>query len=399
METQVVSATGPDIKRLVRDLELDFKPNFLFLFADARFDQKALLKNLKKKFKSQMIGCTGMTQIDDTSVWENKAVIAGIKTDKFKVFTFAGPIRTSKEIASGEALGKKIISDVVFGKEFSATYVRLKNKVIRVMAHALITFIDPLAGDGDAFVKGLLNVLGPAFPILGAAAGDNKEFKRTYQYCNWNLYSKSATVALVESETPISFGVAHGWKPISPPHLVTKSKGNIIYRINNKPAIKIYEDFFGKSAEELQKVALGRLALENPLGIPTFAGQYCLRHPIIARRDGAIVMSGTVPEQTVVRIMGASLKDNLEAAKKAAKEALLGLGRSKPALCLIFDCGARAILRGLQGYKKEYNVIKSVIGKKVPTAGFHTYGEIAPIFNGPSRLLNETCVILLIGGG
>jgi hypothetical protein len=42
-----------------------------------------------------------------------------------------------------------------------------------------------------------------------------------------------------------AFGVNHGWMPVGLPMKITKSEGAILKEVNNRPAIALYEDYFG----------------------------------------------------------------------------------------------------------------------------------------------------------
>jgi len=70
-----------------------------------------------------------------------------------------------------------------------------------------------------------------------------------------------------------------------------------------------------------------------------------------------------------------------------------------PQLVLVFNCVARRKVLGRRA-ADEIKTVRDILGPRVPTAGFYTYGEIAPLEGNtanPSFFHNETVVILTLG--
>jgi hypothetical protein len=61
-------------------------------------------------------------------------------------------------------------------------------------------------------------------------------------------------------------GLRHGWKPLGRPHTITGVKGNVIKTIEGKPAVAIYEEYFGKSRKEIEKTLI-EMSIYYPLGL------------------------------------------------------------------------------------------------------------------------------------
>ena len=369
------------------------KPDFCFVFADAEYDQQRLLNTIRNVVGNiRMIGCSGMGVLSNKGSMEKGVVVLTLNS---KYVKFKTAVTTNKkEREAGRDIVKRLLKQEY--KLLTTVFVKTNKGFVPVNPYAVIEFLDPFIGNAAEIMKGFADVLGPSFLVIGGSAGDNRQFKKTYQYCDWKVYTKAIVGTFIQSEFPVGYGVGHGWKPVSKPYVVTKSKANVIYKIDNKPAIQIYKEFFGKKVRQIIKQPLGSLALENPIGMPTISGNYILRHPFTVKKDGSIVMSGEVPEQSVIRIMHATPKDNVKAAEDAAKNALKMLGRAKPAMALVIDCGARYMLRGQKVADKEIEAIKKVVGD-IPIAGFFTYGEQAPVGGGPAMLLNETIDVVLLG--
>lgn len=99
---------------------------------------------------------------------------------------------------------------------------------------ALVLLSDGLAGDQREIVRGAYEVTGAAVPIVGGAAGDDLRISRTYQHAGRT--TTNGVIALwLGTEEPLAV-VAHGWRPIGAPMLVTRAEGNVILELDGRPA-------------------------------------------------------------------------------------------------------------------------------------------------------------------
>lgn len=371
------------------------KPSFSMLFSSVKFDLKNMLKGVRSVIKSPLIGCSDAGEITNDGPTTGSVVIMSIASDKIKASVGVGKNISKNPRKAGQVAAIQSIKNL--GKEFrtgSQIFVKTKSgKFTTITPYSLITLPDALAGGGADVVRGTTDVLGLHFPIVGGSPGDDLKMKKTYEFCNDKMYTDAVVNAMLKSDLVTGFGVRHGWRPTGKSMTVTKSKGGIIYEIDNKPAIEVYEKFFGRKIKEK---ALGREFACNSLGIPAWEGEYRLRWPIIKNPDGSIVCAAEVPEDSVVRIMSGDEKSTIEAAKIAAKDAMIRAGEPEDvAACIVFDCISRHELLKKNAHK-EINTIKSVVGKDTPLIGFYTYGEQAPTFGAPAGFHNQTVVVYII---
>ncbi|MDO8537174.1 MAG: FIST C-terminal domain-containing protein, partial [bacterium] len=273
----------------------------------------------------------------------------------------------------------------------------------------LRTFImlpDVLVGNGADVVRGVLEALGEHFPVVGGAAGDDFLFEKTYQYRDGEVTSGAVAGVGLGGNFSMGIGVRHGWMPIGVPMKVTKSKGAVVFELDNRPAVSIYEDYFGAKAEELRKEPLARLAITYPLGIKIpDLDEYLIRDPITVDANGAITCAAEIPEGSEVRLMIGSKEKAIEAAEDAARKLMADFeaDHAKPKFVLMFNCIAREKLFG-QKANDEIQAVTSIIGKDVPLLGFYTYGEQAPMGGEirntekiNTRFYNETVVMFAVG--
>ena len=266
----------------------------------------------------------------------------------------------------------------------------------------LMTFLDGLAENGAAVVRGLQEVLGKNLPIVGGSAGDDFLFKKTFQYYNDRIMTNAVISIGFSGEFIFGVGVRHGWEPVGLPMKVTEAKGSRIIKVNNRPALSIYEDYFGKKAEELIKEPIAKMAYTYPLGMSVKGSEELLiRDVVIANEQGEITCAAEIEEGSEIRLMLGEEERAILAAREAAKQALSQLNGVEPKAIFVFNCMARKKLLGIN-VKNEIDAIQDVLGKDVPLIGFYTYGELAPLAGeiGPkchSVFHNETMTLMVLG--
>jgi hypothetical protein len=270
---------------------------------------------------------------------------------------------------------------------------------------AFIMLPDVLAGNGADIVRGVLESLGEHFPVVGGAAGDDFEFKKTYQYLNDKVYSGAVIGLGLKGDFKMGIGVKHGWIPIGTQRRVTKSSGSVLHELDGRPAISIYEEYFGpEQAAELKSETLAKLAITYPLGMRVVGSdELLIRDPITVDKNGSITCAAEIPEGADIRLMIGSREEAVKVAQEAAAKAVSELEGSAPKAVIIFNCIARNKLFGERS-GDEIEAIQKAVGKEVPLIGFYTYGEQAPL-GGEVRNIekcnaafhNETVVIVVLG--
>ncbi len=366
-------------RREARGVEADL----VIVFASANFEQKSLIEGVTSVTgRSPLIGCTGAGEITTTAAEKRAVAVMVISSDRIEFATGVGKeiqnsARTAGHHAAREAIKKGI-----------------KNRSVFMM------FPDGLTGNGADVMRGIQEVLGTSFPIVGGSAADEFLFKKTFQCYNGEILSDSISGVLLGGNIAFGIGARHGWRPLGKHRTVTRARLNRIERIDNKPAVEIYENYFDKDIDSLRE-PLARMAILYPLGMAIPGEEeYLVRNALRVEENGSLVCVGEVPEGSEIRLMMSSKEFVLEAAKKAANEALKGMEGIKAKLALIFNSVSRSKLLGRMA-QREIEIVREVLGKDVPVIGFYSYGEQAPLraemHIGKSYFHNESIVILAIG--
>ncbi|MBM3272405.1 hypothetical protein FJY94_03985 [Candidatus Kaiserbacteria bacterium] len=368
---------------------LGAQPNAAIVFASSFYDQKQVIDGVRSVTKDALlVGASTAGEITTVGPLKKHSVAVMLITSDSIRFSAAADTTVGTD---ARAAGKTVADKV---KQLAGDDFR-----------ALLMFPDVLVGNGADIVRGILDSLGDHFPVMGGAAGDDFKFSKTFQYLNDQVLS-GAVVGLGLSGTfRLGVGVKHGWIPIGSPSRVTKSQGSILHELDGKPAIKLYEDYFGEEeARHLKEETLAKLAIAYPLGM-RIAGseEMLLRDPLSVDAHGSITCAAEIPEGAEVQLMIGSRESAVAVAREAAQYALNQLEGAQPKAVIIFNCIARNKLFGERA-GDEIAAIQEVLGPSVPLLGFYTYGEQAPL-GGEVRNLercnpafhNETVVICVLG--
>lgn len=365
-------------------VEVGGKANLIIVFSSVIYDQKKLLAGIRFSSKDiPLAGCSTSGEITNQGPMTKHVVVMALYSDKIDFVVETGANTDKNSFKAGENVAEKI-------KKKSKTSLSL-----------LITFLDGLAENGADAVRGIQKVLGKNFPIVGGSAGDDFLFKETYQYYNEQLLTKSIVGLGLSGDFSFGIGVRHGWEPIGLPMKVTKSEGGKLIEINHRPALCIYEDYFGKKAEELIKEPIARMAYTYPLGMSVEgSSEFLLRDVVIANKKKEIICAAEIPQGSEIRLMLGDPDKAIDAAKEAAKMALSQI-KGKPKVIFVFNCMARYKLLGTR-IKEEIKAIQSILGEDTALIGFYTYGEQAPLEGKLGRecqsvFHNETIALLVLG--
>jgi hypothetical protein len=260
----------------------------------------------------------------------------------------------------------------------------------------LLLLTDGLAGDQQEIVRGAYGVLGAEVPLVGGCAGDDLKMMSTFQLYGDRVLSDSVVAAGIASDAPLGIGVRHGWRKFGEPMLVTESRRNHVYTLDDHPALDVYLDHLGMPTNpRINEEELRLLALTHPLGLSRPGGEEQVRFIGGADlSDRSLTCIAEVPQGGLVWIMEGEAESVLTATDAACRDSLAALHGRTPLGVLAFDCIARRGVLGDEGIKNEIDRLAATVSG-APVAGFYTYGEIARL-RGLRGFHNQTLVVLSI---
>ncbi len=260
---------------------------------------------------------------------------------------------------------------------------------------AIFILSDGLNVNGSALVCGLASAVGPYVPLTGGLAGDGPDFAATL--VGVDEAPRGHTVGAVGfygDAIRIGHGSGGGWDVFGPRRRITRSAGNILYELDGKPALDLYERYLG--AEE--SAGLPSTGLLFPLRIyDADAPDMAIVRTILAvdRQQRSMTFAGDMPEGWVAQLMRGNFHRLAAGAAAAARDA--HPPAAEPArgdeLALLVSCIGRRLLLGQQTLD-EVEAVGAELGASVRRIGFYSYGEISPhAASGVCQLHNQTMTI------
>lgn len=239
-------------------------------------------------------------------------------------------------------------------------------------------------------LKHFQKYLGKDFPIFGGTTADQWKMKKTFQFFKNQVRSNAITFLIFSGPIFFGSGIGCGWTPIGNPGKITKVENNIVYEIDNKPALDFFYHYLGKSFNNLVAYPLAVFETEN-------SEEFYLRAPTVENREvGSLIFAGDIPKNSTIQITHTTRERILDGSEKALNQAMNNYNGKKPALAICFSCSARKQVLGTKT-NQEYNILNST-KPDLKVFGFYGYGEIAPLKkNTESKFHNETFVCLLVG--
>ena len=173
---------------------------------------------------------------------------------------------------------------------------------------------------------------------------------------------------------------------------MTHAEGNILYKIDDQPALEIYKTYLGDKANELP--ASGLL---YPFAVTDSEGHQDIIRTILGMDEekGSLTLAGEIKEGATVKLMHTGTDGLVQGAEDAAKLAH-GSFDDDTSLGILVSCVGRKIVMG-EDTDDEVDAVKDELGDGAIVTGFYSHGEICPFQDGkPSQLHNQTMTITYI---
>ena len=363
------------------------KIDLAIVFSTIEFSHPALLKTITNMLgNSPLVGCASTGIILGSGIYKYGIVIMLLSLPENVYYNTAcvKQIDTKTTVSAGSELGEKLL----YG---------FKN----IRKDLGIIFSDGLIKNESGFIEGLQEKLGQSFPLTGTCVTDNLTFKKTCLYFNGESLNNAVCGILLGGKLNFGLGIKHGWKPLGKPRYVTKSTGNVVNEIDNRPAAEIYKEYLEFDLNKLKK-ELKRISVLYPIGI-SLPGEdeYLLRNIISIGEDESLTFHGDVPRDCAIRLMIGTKESCLSATNQAIEEVKKGLSGKACDFLMVFNSISRNILLGRQA-AKELEVIQEKFGSNTPIIGLFSYGEKAPLksinYHGKTYFHNQAISMLGIGG-
>lgn len=322
---------------------------------------------------AHIIGCSTGGEIFGSRVAENSIVAAAIQFEQT-------PLRTASTMVEDTA-----------GSFTAGKY--LAEQLIQTDLRYVLVLSDGTHVNGSELIRGLYSVLPASVTVTGGLAGDEADFKTTFVGLDATPISKKiAAIGLYGDALQVGAGSVGGWRPFGQTRTITRSAGNILYELDEKPALDLYKVYLGEDAAYLPGSAL-----LYPFNIrPDANSEHDMVRTIVGIDEAkkAMIFAGDVPEGYMVRLMRGPADQLIAGAARAASMAHPHAAHAN-GLALLISCIGRKLLLD-EATCGETKAIAELL-HPMPTIGFYSYGEIGPQENtGACALHNQTMTITVL---
>jgi hypothetical protein len=248
--------------------------------------------------------------------------------------------------------------------------------------------------NGSELVRGIRACTGNNVVITGGLAGDGPRFGTTYVGLNGTpIPGRVAAVGFYGDDIAVGHGSAGGWDVFGPERNITRSKGNVLYELDGKPALDLYKHYLGEDAERLPGSGLLFPLKVYPRDLPGEA----LTRTIVAvnEENRSMTFAGDMPEGFSAQLMRGNFDRLIEGAAEAAQQA--ALSQSGDRVAILVSCIGRKLLLG-QRICEEVEAVQDVLGTDIALTGFYSYGEVSPhAATHCAELHNQTMTVTVFG--
>lgn len=376
MKAKSIKGNSPsEIKTALEQSMADgFTPTLAIVFISVQQDREAVCELLQKE-GIQIFGSTTSGEFISSEI--NSGGIAIMLLDinpaYFKV--------TFQETGG--------ISVFESAKQFGADGVQAFNNPAFIIASGW------LHTDGEEIIKGIETGIDGEAPIFGGMAGDDLALREPIVF----TYGKSSTTGIVaiiidQDKIDITGIVTCGWKPIGITKTITKSAGNIVYTIDNQPALDVVIKYLGLNLDnDVSDSMVVNLGAYYPLQLEREDTPPVMRTAMLGNKaDRSLIYAGTVPQGAKVRF---SLPPDFDAIDTVVDECVeLKTNEYNSADAVImFSCISRYLSFGDMTSEEIERVINVW---NAPFIGFFCYGEFGKSKAGKHEFHNNTCCVVAL---
>jgi len=330
---------------------------------------------LKKWYpKAHLLGCSTGGEISGPDVLDDSVAVAALQFDNTPIAT------ATTQVSSADDSFKA-------GKELAGILNKPDLRNIFLLS-------DGTSVNGSDLVRGIYDVVDARVIVTGGLAGDGADFKSTLVGLDAPPAEKMiAAVGFYGEAIQVSYGSVGGWSTFGPERRITKSKGNVLYELDGKPALDLYKQYLGDEANRLPGSAL-----LFPLSIkPEHGSEHDIVRTIVGvdEKEKTMTFAGDVPEGFIAQLMRGDLAKLVEGATHAAELANTA-NASTGSLAILVSCIGRKLMLGQQ-ISDETEAVAESFNYAIPTIGFYSYGEIChQQFTGKCSLHNQTMTVTLL---
>jgi hypothetical protein len=258
---------------------------------------------------------------------------------------------------------------------------------------AVFVLSEGLGVNGSRLIMGFNAVFKGRVPVTGGLAGDGTRFQSTWVMHQDEIrHDMVCALGIYGERLGVAYGSRGGWDVLGPERLVTRSHGNVLYELDDQPALALYKKYLGDRAKDLPASGmLFPLALRAEQGGPEQKVRTILG---MDEEEQSITFAGDIPQGSLVQLMRANFDRLIDGAEDAAASMDLTSWTGGPLCCIAISCVGRHLVLGPR-VEEEIEAVRERLPAQARLAGFYSYGELSPLSSGLCDLHNQTMTLTL----
>lgn len=353
--------------------QIDSPRTLILLFGSSNFlDSATPIAELAGRYpQSAIIGCSTAGEIWGTQIFDESLSAAIVRFDHTDLRIASAPAQSVDDsFAAGRHIARQLDDS------------RLKG---------VLVFSDGLRVNGSELVRGLNSEVPTSVVVTGGLAGDGDRFRRTWVLQDrWPQTGFVTAVGFYGDRIRIGHGSKGGWDRFGPERRVTKSKGNVLFELDDRPALQLYKEYLGDRASGLPATGLlFPLALRAS---NTDAKSLVRTILAVNEPEQSLTFAGDIPEGALAQLMKANFDRLVQGASEAASSTKLSVDVDSCTLAVAISCVGRRLVLGSRT-EEEIEATLDVLPKGTQQIGFYSYGEISPYTAGTCDLHNQTMTL------
>jgi len=322
--------------------------------------------------QSSIIGCSTSGEIFYKNIFDESLSVIVMKFDKTIIKTVKAAVKSGNySFQAGESIANQLKAPDLCG---------------------IFLLSDGLNVNGSELVKGLNSTINnDNVVITGGLAGDGSNFKNTRTIFNKKLYNNHVVaVGFYGNALDIGHASKGGWDIFGLVRQVTRSEGNVLYELDNIPALQLYKEYLGEKAADLPSSGL-----LYPLAIndPSSKENIQLVRTILAvdETQQSLIFAGDIPMGYHAQLMRANFDRLIDSASAAGQASLIS-DNQDPVVAICISCVGRRLLLGERTEEETESTLAALPQGSIQV-GFYSYGELSPFSKGKCELHNQTMTI------
>ena len=360
--------------QLNAEISKGFKPTLAIVFLSIKHNTEEVSKIFEAENIS-IFGATTAGEFSNGDLSEGGIVVMllDIKPEYFKLIFYETGEQTTLENAKS------------LGLEGKNTF---KNP-------AFIIVSGWLSNEGENIVEGITEGFGDNVTIFGGMAGDDLSMEGPMTFTAGKSSGKGLLGLIIDEDKIEINGIATcGWKAIGTTKTITKSEGNIVYTIDDKPALDMIIKYLGVDYDfSTGNEIVTQIGAYYPLQMEREGVAPVMRTAMLANReDRSLICAGNVPQGSKVKF---SLPPDFDAIEIVIAECndLKSEKQPKADALIMFSCVSRHLSFGVL-MSEEIEQVQQVWN--APMVGFFTYGEFGKSKTGKHEFHNNTCCVVAL---